>query len=169
MLMFSIALRQPILPTTHLVPVAISHSPSQPIAKLLFALSLAPQYHKHQIPPTPPANRPPNSEIPLPIPKLTYNGYAQMMHPAAIIARHRSLAANRLAAYCGYVSGRYMKMHWNNTNAPIANNVMPIAQLALTSTSRIANSWREHVNIPMTLTIQCVPFSAVHPNQNIPA
>lgn len=116
------------------------------MANFDLALSFAPKTYSAQIPKMPPTMRPPRIEIPRPIPRLTYSGCAKMIEPAASADRQRSLAAKSEAAYCGYVSGRYMKTHWNNTNAPIQYSVMPM--------------------IP---TIQCISDRAVQPNQNKPA
>ena len=100
----------------------------QDIANFDLARSLAPKNHRHQIPITPPQANPASSDVPGPIPRFTYSGWANMTEPAPRVDRMQSLAAKRLAAYCGYESGRYIKMHWKSTKPPVQNVVMPMTE-----------------------------------------
>jgi hypothetical protein len=62
---------------------------------------------------------------PPPIPRVRNKGLAKWIAATAKTDRVISAAANRLAAYCGYICGRYRKSPWKITKTPMGYIVTP--------------------------------------------
>lgn len=92
---------------------------------LLFSRNLSPYANRYQKPAMPSTLRPPSRLQPSATPSFRYNGRANKTAAAAKILRSASLAANRLAAYRGYVSGMYMKMPRPTTKPHPQYKTMP--------------------------------------------
>lgn len=85
---------------------------SQATANFDLDLNLAPNKYSANMPITPKVLRPPRRLTPLPTPRLMKSGRPNRILPQAKALRKKSLLANSDAAYCGYESGTYTKMHY---------------------------------------------------------
>src|SRR5690242_10020126 len=101
--------------------------------------------NRYQKPTIPSTLKPPSKLQPSATPRFMYKGRANNTAAAAKVLRSASLAANRLAAYRGYVSGMYMKMPRPTTK--------PHPQ---------------YMTMPIVGTTQCMDERAAQPKRNMP-